>query len=94
MSELVAVVIYSTGVSGDPARGQRPHDHVFLTRNPTFHLDRLADRHGPLNAFGPQPGRVLYSPDSWTPSEELKAMGYTWNRDARVVAHVSSPEEV
>jgi hypothetical protein len=95
VSQLFAVVVYSTGIDGDPREGQRVHDHVFLARDPKVHLDRLAERHGPLNAFPPNlTGRILYSPDSWEPSEELKAMGYTYNCKARVVAHVTDQEEV
>ena len=93
MEQLVAVVVYSTGL-GDPAGGQRAHDHVFLTKDPKPHLDRLEELYQqPLNAFhDPSSGRTLYSIDSWDPSEVQKSAGFSWNNEARVVAHTSNKE--
>ena len=93
MSQLFAVVVYSTS-AGNPAEGQRVHDHVFLTRDPKPHLDRLEELYEqPLNAFqDPASGRTLYSIDSWEPTEDQKKIGFTWNNAARCAAHTSSKE--
>ena len=93
MSRLFAVVVYSTD-AGDPAGGQRVHDHVFLTEDPKPHIDRLEELYErPLNAHDSH-GRVLYSIDSWEPTEEQKKMGFNWNHEARVAAHVSCQKDV
>jgi hypothetical protein len=94
MSQLIAVVIYSSDPSGDASGGQRAHDHVFLTRDPKPHLDRLEELYQkPLNAFDdPASGRTLYSTDSWDPTEAQKSVGFSWNYEARVVAHTSNKE--